>query len=62
MAFTILFTMVSIGVFLFFVDQMGKSLRPVAISARLAEFGTKVIETTVEEPIHIRPDKHANSI
>ena len=26
------------------------------------EDGTKIIETTVEEPIHIRPDKHANSI
>src|SRR3974390_2898509 len=27
-----------------------------------AKDGTKIIETTVEEPLHIRPDKHANSI
>jgi nitrate reductase beta subunit len=27
-----------------------------------AKDGTKIIETTVEEPVHIRPDKHANSI
>jgi nitrate reductase beta subunit len=27
-----------------------------------AHDGTKIIETTVEEPLHIRPDKHANSI
>ena len=27
-----------------------------------AKDGTKIIETTVEEPLHVRPDKHANSI
>jgi nitrate reductase beta subunit len=27
-----------------------------------AKDGTKIIETPVEEPLHIRPDKHANSI
>ena len=27
-----------------------------------AKDGTKIIETTIEEPVHIRPDKHANSI
>lgn len=27
-----------------------------------ARDGTKVVEATVEEPIHLRPDKHANSI
>ena len=27
-----------------------------------AKDGTKIIETTVEEPVHIRPEKHANSI
>jgi nitrate reductase beta subunit len=27
-----------------------------------AKDGTKIIETTVEEPFHVRPDKHANSI
>jgi nitrate reductase beta subunit len=27
-----------------------------------ARDGTKIIETTVEEPVHVRPDQHANSI
>ena len=27
-----------------------------------AKDGTKIIETKVEEPFHVRPDKHANSI
>ena len=27
-----------------------------------AKDGTKIIETTVEEPLHLRPEKHANSI
>ena len=24
--------------------------------------GQEIVRTTVEEPIHVRPDKHANSI
>ena len=27
-----------------------------------AKDGTKIIETTVEEPLHLRDSKHANSI
>jgi hypothetical protein len=27
-----------------------------------ARDGTKILETTVEEPIHLRPEQHANSI
>ena len=27
-----------------------------------ADDGTKVVEATVEEPVHLRPEKHANSI
>jgi uncharacterized membrane protein len=42
---TILFTVISIGVFLFFVDFMGKTLRPISICERLAESGMKIIET-----------------
>lgn len=42
---TIVCTVVSIGVFLFFVDFMGKSLRPISICAYLAEECTKCIES-----------------
>jgi uncharacterized membrane protein len=42
---TILFSSVSIGVFLFFVDYMGKSLRPISICEKLADMATDAIET-----------------
>lgn len=43
---TILLTLITIGVFLYFVDFMGKMLRPISICEKLAESGMKVIETT----------------
>jgi len=42
---TIIFTVISIAVFLYFVDYMGKSFRPISICEELAEAGIKIIET-----------------
>jgi uncharacterized membrane protein len=53
--FTILSTVISIGVFLFFVDFMGKTLRPISICERLAENGMKIIETIY--PALLSPEK-----
>ncbi len=41
---TILLSIISIGTFLFFVDYMGKALRPISICARLANAGVAIIE------------------
>jgi uncharacterized membrane protein len=41
---TILFSVVSIGVFLYFVDFMGKSLRPISICEKIAEKCVETIE------------------
>jgi uncharacterized membrane protein len=42
---TIICSAISIIVFLYFVDFMGKSLRPISICESLAEAGIKIIET-----------------
>jgi len=42
---TIIFTVASIAVFLYFVDYMGKSLRPISICEELADAGIRIIET-----------------
>jgi uncharacterized membrane protein len=42
---TVLSTAVSIGVFLYFVDFMVKSLRPISICQKLADDGSKTIKT-----------------
>ncbi len=40
----VIFTVASIGVFLFLVDALGRRLRPIAICAAIAEVGTQVID------------------
>ena len=53
---TILFSVTSIGVFLYFVDFMGKSLRPISICEKLAGGDTQVIETIY--PVLLSQEKH----
>ncbi len=44
MLLTILFSLASIGAFLYMIDYSGKNLRPVAVVARIAAEGQRVIE------------------
>jgi uncharacterized membrane protein len=53
---TIIFSAISIVVFLYFVDTMGKLLRPISICEGLAEEGTKVIEAIY--PVMLSKEKH----
>ncbi len=43
---TLVFTVVSIGVFLFVVEHIGKELRPVSVMAKVAQEGLVVIKNT----------------
>ncbi len=45
MLLTILFSLASIGAFLYMIDYSGKNLRPVAVVARIADEGRRVIES-----------------
>jgi len=57
---TVLFSAISIGVFLYFVDFMGKSLRPISICERLAEGNIKIIETLY--PVLLSEEKNNNTL
>jgi uncharacterized membrane protein len=43
--FSIIFSLVSIGVFLYLIDYVGKALRPISIAERVGAEGIKIIES-----------------